>query len=204
MKLNLGCGNQVVEGWVNVDYALGARFAKIPFFKIINKKLKIFNVDWDEKIYIHDLNKTFPWQNDSVDVIYSSHTLEHLTREKGRIFINECFRVLKKNGVIRIIVPDLRYIIQQYLDKQIIAEQFLEKLYVVQAQKNNKVKNYISRFWGAPHKCMYDSESLLQILNAAGFSTTCKLPFESKIEDIYSIELEGNTQGAVLVEGIKL
>jgi len=99
---------------------------KNTFFKIINKKLKIFNVDWDEKIYIHDLNKTFPWQNDSVDVIYSSHTLEHLTREKGRIFINECFRVLKKNGVIRIIVPDLRYIIQQYLDKQIIAEQFLE------------------------------------------------------------------------------
>jgi len=33
MKLNLGCGNQVVEGWVNVDYALGARFAKIPFSK---------------------------------------------------------------------------------------------------------------------------------------------------------------------------
>ena len=28
MKLNLGCGSHAPHGWVNVDYALGARFAK--------------------------------------------------------------------------------------------------------------------------------------------------------------------------------
>ena len=86
MKLNLGCGAQVLDGWVNVDYALGARFMKIPFFSAFNKKAKLFNLEWNEKIHIHDLTKKFPWADSSVDIVYSSHTLEHLSREEGKIF----------------------------------------------------------------------------------------------------------------------
>jgi len=67
MKLNLGCGSQVVDGWVNVDYALGARFMKIPFFRSLNRKVKIFNLDWNDKIFLHDLTRKFPWADSSID-----------------------------------------------------------------------------------------------------------------------------------------
>ena len=30
MKVNLGCGDRVVDGWTNVDYALGARLTRVP------------------------------------------------------------------------------------------------------------------------------------------------------------------------------
>ena len=46
IKLNLGCGMQVVNGWKNVDYSLGARLLKSRFFRLLNKKLNIFKVNF--------------------------------------------------------------------------------------------------------------------------------------------------------------
>lgn len=108
MKLNLGCGFQVPDEWINVDYAFGARFVKIPFFRRLNRKLKLFDLDWNQRIYLHDLTRKFPWRDGTVDVVYSSHTLEHFTGEQGRLFLTECHRVPKRNGIIRIVVPDLK------------------------------------------------------------------------------------------------
>jgi len=107
MKLNLGCGSQVVAGWTNVDWAPGARLAKLPLFKAINRKLRFFRADWHKDIVLHDLTRPFPWPEESVDVVYSSHTLEHPSKEEGLKFLKECHRVLRRGGIIRILVPDL-------------------------------------------------------------------------------------------------
>lgn len=107
LKLNLGCGMTVVEGWINVDYSLGARLTQLPVLGWLAKKLGLFNVQWDSRIKLHDLRKTLPWQDASVDVVYSSHTLEHMSREDGRSLLIECLRVLKPGGLLRIVVPDL-------------------------------------------------------------------------------------------------
>ena len=128
MKLNLGCGSQVINGWINVDYALGARLAKLPLFRKVNKLIKIFNLDWDNRIFINNLTKPFPWQDCSVDIVYCSHTLEHFSREDGVRFLNECHRVLKKDGIIRIIVPDFRYFVYEYLKGNLKAIFFLKSL----------------------------------------------------------------------------
>ncbi|NES06787.1 MAG: hypothetical protein F6K22_30615 [Okeania sp. SIO2F4] len=61
IKLNLGCGNQVVADWINVDYFIGARLSRIPVFSWLNKKIKLFDLEWDENIFIHDLTTKFPW-----------------------------------------------------------------------------------------------------------------------------------------------
>ena len=103
IKLNLGCGMQVVNGWINVDFSLGARFLKFCLIRFLNKKLNFFKVNWDKRIHIHNLIKPFPWLNNSVDVIYSSHTLEHFSKIEGRYLLSESHRVLKKNRIIRII-----------------------------------------------------------------------------------------------------
>ncbi len=58
VKLNLGCGNQFIDGWINVDYSLGSKLSKAPFFSLINKQVKLLNIDWDERIFIHDLTQT--------------------------------------------------------------------------------------------------------------------------------------------------
>jgi hypothetical protein len=60
--LNLGCGHHVVNGWINVDYALGAQMRKIPLLEYLNKRLHFFKMEWDNRIVIHDLRRKFPFQ----------------------------------------------------------------------------------------------------------------------------------------------
>jgi len=205
MKLNLGCGNQTPEGWINVDYALGARLVKQPLFSIINKKIKLFNLDWDKRIFIHDLRKRFPWKDNSIDIIYTSHTLEHLSREEGLHFLKNCFRVLRKDGLIRIIVPDLFAIVSKYINGITRADEFVEKLQVQYDNPHDgRFKRKLAPLIRFPHKCMYDSKSLLLIMKKIGFEAESKKPFKSVIPDITNIELPDRTEGAVIVEGKKL
>jgi|SRR3989338_5434853 len=80
-KLNLGCGKDVKEGYVNLD------------------NIKLGGVD-----VVHDLNKfPYPFQDNHFDEIYTNHVLEHLT-DLVRV-MKELYRITKNNGVIRIKVP---------------------------------------------------------------------------------------------------
>ena len=203
MKLNLGCGSQVPDGWVNVDYALGARFMKIPFFRAFNRQVKLFNLDWNEKVYLHDLTKTFPWADSSIDIVYSSHTLEHFSKEDGRRFLAECHRVVRGNGIIRIVVPDLWHFVIEYTEGRVHADDFVENLGVLYGNCSNALKNRLSLFFQFPHKCMYDNSRLIQILSEIGFEASTRVAFDSDIEDIRLVEMEGRTENAVIVEGRK-
>lgn len=81
LKLNLGCEDKIIPGFINVD--------------IVNHK----GVD---KIY--DLNKTpLPWNNSSVDFILCSHVLEHL--DNPLEFMTELYRICKKGAIIDLFVP---------------------------------------------------------------------------------------------------
>lgn len=205
MKLNLACGSEVIakEEWVNVDYALGARLMKIPFFRAFNKKAKLFNLEWNEKIYLHDLTKKFPWADSSIDIVYSSHTLEHFSKEDGLRFLAECHRVLRKNGIMRVVVPDLRHVVLEYLEGRILADNFVETLGVLYENCNNSFKKRLYPFFSFPHKCMYDNKRLIEILKEVGFEASSRYAHDSDIEEIQMIELESSTEHAVIVEGRK-
>lgn len=90
--LNIGCGNKFHPAWVNVDLVSA------------NPKVQACNI----------LNG-LPFPNDSFDVIYHSHVLEHLPKEKAPAFVAECLRVLKPGGIMRVVVPDLEDIAREYL-----------------------------------------------------------------------------------------
>jgi ubiquinone/menaquinone biosynthesis C-methylase UbiE len=203
MKLNLGCGSQYTDGWINVDYSLGARITKIPFFRTLNRQLNLFDLDWNEKIYLHNLTQKFPWSDLSANVIYSSHTLEHFSKQDGRNFLAECHRVLCKNGIIRIVVPDLQHQVNEYISGRIDADDFVEELGVLCGNTSSALKHRLAPLFQFPHKCMYDRTRLLAILNEIGFETATRSTFDSDIEAIELVELAGRTENALIVEGRK-
>lgn len=203
MKANLGCGATIAPDWVNVDYALGAKLAKYPFFRQINSKLRIFQLDWNPQIFLHDLRRPFPWQDSSVDIIYSSHTLEHFSREEGVRLLRECWRVLKVNGTIRIVVPDLAYFVGQYLEDKFPADEFVERLGVLYHDKNGLLRRILAPFCEFPHRCMYDGKTLVKTMQNVGFTVRVEKPFQSKIEDIARIESAARTAHSLIVEGEK-
>ena len=92
--LNLGCGNHFHPGWVNVDFAPA-----------------------DKSVLRHDLCKPLPFGDESFAVVYHSHVLEHLPKERALPFLTECRRVLQPAGIIRVVVPDLETLAALYLEK---------------------------------------------------------------------------------------
>ncbi|WP_027721309.1 class I SAM-dependent methyltransferase [Maridesulfovibrio zosterae] len=91
-KVNLGCGQTFHHDWLNIDFS-----------------------STGPGVIAHDLTSGLPLRDDEVDVIYCSHVLEHLNKKFAPIFLKECFRVLRKGGVLRIAVPDLETITRLYL-----------------------------------------------------------------------------------------
>jgi predicted SAM-dependent methyltransferase len=203
MKLNLGCGPHVIEGWLNVDYAIGARLAKLPLVKHITRRVGLFRTSWDPRVIIHDLTTEFPWPEGSVEAIYSSHTLEHLTRTEGRSFLARCHRVLRPRGIVRIVVPDLAQFVRQYVQGSMRADEFVEKLGVLTTARSHPIEQKLAQFVEHPHKCMYDETALLDVLHEIGFAGSARKPFDSAIGDIRHVEQADRVVDAVIVEGQK-
>lgn len=204
MKLHLGCGENVVDGWTNVDNSLGARLAKIPLVGMLTQRTGIFQTQWDRRIFLHDLTTRFPWKDGSADAVYCSHTLEHFSRQDGAFFLEECFRVLRPGGVIRTIVPDLQTIIADYSEGGLQAENFLEALCVLPEEAvQSSLKKKLAPFIQFPHKCMYDSPALLRVMTDLGYRAESRAAFDSGIPAIEEIEQENRTVDAVIVEGVK-
>lgn len=186
-------------GWVNVDFAIGARLSR-GILKPLARRA--FSTDWPSQIVIHDLSKRFPWPDNTADVVYSSHTLEHLNRETGAHFMAECRRVLKPGGVLRIVVPDLKKIIDGYQSGSIDARDLITQL-GAQAPWAGRKRLYqiVKVFSGSDHLCMYDEKALLALTAEHGFSCRRMQAFESVIDDIRAIEREDRAKGELVVEG---
>ena len=64
---------------------------------------------------VMDLMKELPFSEGEFTLVYNSHVIEHFPKAFAPDFLRECFRVLKPKGILRVVVPDLRSIVQQYL-----------------------------------------------------------------------------------------
>jgi SAM-dependent methyltransferase len=204
LKLHLGCGTNVVEGWINIDYSLGAHLAKIPLSKFFLRKTGLLRNEWDSRIMLHDLRKKLPFGDNTVDCIYTSHTLEHLNKADGYQMLSESYRVLKPNGILRVVVPDLKAIVADYVENKIKSDDFLLALHVgYEEESDSGFKKVLAPFVRFPHKCMYDETRLVEIMTEIGFKAKAMKPFDSDISGIHDIEIESRTIDAVIVEGKK-
>ena len=226
LKLNIGCGYlNTPEDWVNIDNSFSARIAKHPLVKKIMYKIKIlpkrlYELPWPDNIMVCDLRKRLPFEDSTVKYIYTSHLLEHLTRNEAEFLLKECHRVLRNEGVIRIIVPDIQADTENYIGrmKQIKAEsidsdivpadEFLERLglfddagdadplwvrfaRILQGNKNI-------------HKWMYDYYSLSLKLKQCGFTKIVQKKYlDSQIEEVNRLDNPDRFKGCLCVEANK-
>jgi SAM-dependent methyltransferase len=204
VRLNLGCGPHAPAGWLNVDCFVAAKLARVPVLGPLVRASGLFGQRWPDGVFVHDLRRPFPWREGSAQVIYSSHFLEHLSKQDGARFLRECHRVLAPGGILRIVVPDLRAVVDAYREGRIAALDFLERLSVgFEAPGDGWLKRRLAPWFRFPHRCMYDRESLLACFAEVGFEPALRAPFDSLIEDVASVETDARTQGALIVEGVK-
>lgn len=204
MQINLGCGFVTPRNWVNVDASLGARVAKFRPAALMAQRFNLIEGVWDPRIVIQDLNKPLMFADNSACAIYFSHTLEHLSGPNGHSILLECRRVLRAGGTLRVVVPDLRRIVETYVSGQIPATQFLDKLYVLYPEHPNPLKEFALKWLSFPHKVMYDEVSLREALKMAGFGKIQRCqPFESRITAITDVEREAAARNSLILEATK-
>ena len=91
-NLNIACGGRYHNDWINIDFHAESKDVK---------KVNILG--------------GLPFEDNTTDVVYSSHFLEHLSQEQADFVLKESYRILKKDGIIRIVVPDLEDVCKEYL-----------------------------------------------------------------------------------------
>jgi hypothetical protein len=95
VRLNLGCGDKILEGYVNVD-VVEARAGKSPDV-------------------ICDLRALTPFPNDHADEVMAVHVVEHFWRWEVEAILREWVRVLKPGGRLVLECPNLRSACEVFL-----------------------------------------------------------------------------------------
>ncbi len=90
--LNIACGGRYHKDWINIDFHADSSAV--------------------EKV---NILAGLPFDNSSIDCIYSSHFLEHLSQKQAIFVLSETKRILKDGGICRIVVPDLENSCKEYL-----------------------------------------------------------------------------------------
>lgn len=155
-KLQIGTGFNFLTGWLNTE--INSTYAP-------NKT---------ERVVFLDATQKFPITDQSFDYVFSEHMIEHIPLEKGRWMIQECHRILKPGGKIRITTPNLQFLIQLYdEDKSVVQEKYIRWAHTLFCNPNTPptdiyVINNFFYNWG--HCFIYDRKSLSHELEQCGFT----------------------------------
>ena len=133
MKLHVGCGNVILSGWTNLD------IDNIPGVNIVDDAAVLSKIS-----------------DESCDIIYACHVLEHFGRHEVGNVLKIWNKKLKKNGILRLAVPDFQKVIQWY-------------------QKNPELEDVTGLTVGGQktkydfHKVIFDKKKLTNLLTNSGF-----------------------------------
>jgi len=158
-RLQLGTGSNPHEGWLNTD---------VEDYRGAN-----------EVIYL-DIRKRLPLPDDSIDVVFSEHSIEHIGYAEGLHCLREGHRVLRSGGRIRVATPSLRRLARLYdTDLTDLQQRYLRwstDVFIEHADVplpgfvvNNMLRNFGHRF-------VYDDQTLRHALETAGFVDVTEWP----------------------------
>lgn len=212
LRINIGCGQTPTQGWRNFDNSFSLRLSKFPLFAALLRKFHLLNMAQYQFIQFAGKNeieygnavKGLPIADGSVDVLYSSHMLEHLDRNEADIFIKEVLRILRPGGIVRLAVPDIKKQVAQYV-KSGNADSFIEGTHLSVPRPASVAQRLRSLLIGGrQHQWMYDGDSLSVLLQKHGFQKTKVLDAgETMISNHREIDLYERSSESVYVEAKK-
>ena len=144
------------------------------------------------------------FDNGEFDLIFSCIMFHETSRKALPKILKECHRVLEKGGVLRIVVPDMKKLIEAYLvDKD--SDKFLENsLLACPSITTLKEKIYFLLIGFRHHQWMYDFYSLKRLIANHGFKNIVEQsPGTSLIEKPDDLNLNERADESLYIEAIK-
>lgn len=144
IKLDIGSGGKAASylgaGWLGVDPYVEDADIKAPMWQL-------------------------PFDDNSIDEIFTSHALEHIAKAEIIPTLKEWYRVLKPGGKVTIRVPDLEWCVRHWLQHQNDTGWCLDIIFGNQ--------NHAGEF----HKTGFTSLTLTRYAQIAGFTNVLKLEY---------------------------
>lgn len=230
--LNLACGNRMHPNWNNIDFSPLILLARYRRFARIFQILHVLSGERFHRVQAIDPNiirwnllAGIPFPDDTFDVVYHSHFLEHLDRSVVSSFFKECYRVVKPAGVLRIVVPDLEIRCRNYVETLNLMSQttrpdpstfarhkenirrILEQIVRLELTAMAKQPFLIRIFeriirgdaakTGDIHRWMYDQYTLPELFTQAGFKDIhLESPENSRIPGWAAFQLDTHEDGS--------
>lgn len=208
-RLNVGCGDSPTPGWTNYDNSPSARVARVPLVLALAERLGLVTRQQREFmrfVRAHDIRyadavRRIPEADRSVEVLYTSHMVEHLDLDEAKRFLREARRVLVPGGIIRVAVPDVQYHVNRYVTDG-DADGLLARLYLTRSRPKTSLARALRLFAGdRQHQWMYDGASLCRLLASAGFEAPQVMPAgTTQIPDPGPLNLAERSPESVFVE----
>lgn len=161
LKVHLGCGNDLKEGWVNIDLS-------------VSKSLSLDdNASPSTLLINYDLRRGLPLGDETCVYIYSSHFFEHLEPQRAHLLMRDCYRVLRSEGILRLALPKQKDSFASYLQ----GDQEYWRLVDKQIPRSNTgaprmsdlINYHVYQF--GEHKFILDSETAVAMLKQVGFQS---------------------------------
>lgn len=84
-RLHIGCGPQILKGWINID-----------------------NAQYPGVDRVLDVTTGLPFED--VSFVFAEHFIEHLSYRDASALMRECRRVMRDDGVLRLSTPNLDWV----------------------------------------------------------------------------------------------
>lgn len=165
VKLHIGCGENVLEGFVNVDFA-----------------------SFDPKVL--EWNLLNPWPdslNDKLEIAFSEDVLEHFFYNEQMYILCSINCALKRNGVFRVLMPDIDRLISYGVDFSYEKSKNDFLVTEMYARSGSDALNVGMRFSG--HKWLHNNESIEILAGLCGFKTISTPCAKSTVEVMNNLNL---------------
>jgi SAM-dependent methyltransferase len=163
------------------------------------------SVDFNEAVHPDVLAEAtaLPFEDDTVDEIYASHVLEHLTWHEGMKALKEWYRVLKPGGQLTVAVPDITQIYMLYKHgttwgdyNQRVSEIYVQAVAFGANLLADEIPEMQDQYGGPGHKhqSIYIHDMLLNRVIEAGYV---------RCHEVTECFLRASALGEVMVQSIK-
>ena len=176
VKLHWGCGSRRLDGWINID-------------------------GWQSSAtdYVHDLRTELPFKNESVELIFTEHVLEHIELNIAHRVLVDFFRIMEPGGRLRIVVPGLRQCCDAY------SKGSLEWFHKVDDVVDSVGHGFNRIFYNHFHRYIYDFETLAIVLKKAGFKKVFESAHMASVDERLRLDTDHESRRLVslYVEAVK-
>lgn len=156
LRINLGCGHLPLDGYINVDGR------ELPGVQVVSEL------------------GSLPFEEGSLDEIFSAHLLEHFPEEElRRVRMPYLVGLLKPGGTFRAVVPDGTAVMQGWHDGAMTFEEAREVLYGGQ------------EYAGDFHFTMFSEQTLTEVFEQAGLTDVEVLATGRRNGLAFELEVKG-------------